>query len=319
MRLYRLGSLAVLLSVLAGVSSAQQSTDGGAFLSVQFYNGTVIKNVTVVGAIEIETKYGKIVVPAADIKKIDFGFRVPEEDAKALEAALMNLTSSKFQDREAAASELVQLGRVAYPALEKLAKAKQDLDTTQRITKIMEAIQKREPYDAKLKGVSDDDVIQTMQGFILRGKITTQVLKARERVLGEMSLPFAHLKTVTQPEVVPLWDRSFAKAQIILNEMGAGSKSGTVQSGTADIYAVIAPKSGVMVIRHNRAGGSTLDPYLRVYNSAKMQIAEDDDGGGNLNSLVQINVVAGQIYYIGAGGLGASSGTYELQVSMGGN
>ena len=155
--------------------------------------------------------------------------------------------------------------------------------------------------------------------MVLKGKITSSNLKARERVLGEMQLPFAHLRTVTIGEIGPAIDTGFAKGAIILSEEGMGQKAGSiVEAGASDTYGFVAPKNGKMTIRLSQANGTSWDPHVYIYDSKKTLIGQDDDGGGNLNSRIQFQVVAGTIYYVKAAihSQGAMGGDYELLLNM---
>ncbi|MEI7684693.1 MAG: PPC domain-containing protein [Planctomycetota bacterium] len=56
------------------------------------------------------------------------------------------------------------------------------------------------------------------------------------------------------------------------------------------------------------------DAYLRLEDSANKQLAEDDDGGGNLNSRIQFTADKDDTYLIYASHLGGGEGGYTLSV-----
>jgi hypothetical protein len=180
------------------------------------------------------TRYGKFVIPASDIRRIDFGFRILDDDAQKLKAALEALSNDNFQKRETAAQELISLGRSAYPALQKAAKGR-DLDMTQRIDKIMKEISRKVPSD-QLK-FADEDVIHTAAAT-LRGKITVETLKVRAAVLGELPLPLAHLRQVraaTERRVVriePDGKQPWVETEV---ELPANSRFSIKASGSIEI------------------------------------------------------------------------------------
>ena len=96
---------------------------------------------------------------------------------------------------------------------------------------------------------------------------------------------------------------------------GSGSARGNIeQSGDVDLFRFTAAVSGTMTLRQSKAG-SALDSYLYVYDSQRCELARNDDGGGNLNSLVQISVTAGQVYYAKAAAYGSSRGAYQLTLA----
>lgn len=59
---------------------------------------------------------------------------------------------------------------------------------------------------------------------------------------------------------------------------------------------------------------TTLDPYLTLRDSSGEVVAENDDGGGNLNSLLRYVMTDDSEYTIVASGLGDSGGAYTLRV-----
>lgn len=56
------------------------------------------------------------------------------------------------------------------------------------------------------------------------------------------------------------------------------------------------------------------DSYLRLVDSADKQLAEDDDGGGNLNSRIRFSPEKDDTYLIYASRLGGGEGSYTLSV-----
>jgi hypothetical protein len=58
------------------------------------------------------------------------------------------------------------------------------------------------------------------------------------------------------------------------------------------------------------------DPYLYVYDWHWNLLAEDDDGGGDLNSYISVYLEAWNTYYIHAGFFGDGTGSYTLSVFM---
>jgi hypothetical protein len=159
-------------------------------MAVQLHNGTVIKHVTLDAPIEIETRYGTFKLKPSDIRRVEFAFRVPAEDASRLAKALKDVAGDNFQEREMATQELVALGRIAYPALIKAAKSKADPETTKRVETVLEEIRKKIPVD-QLK-FSEEDMVQTADAT-LRGKITASTLTVKAKVLNELTLPLAHV------------------------------------------------------------------------------------------------------------------------------
>ena len=55
------------------------------------------------------------------------------------------------------------------------------------------------------------------------------------------------------------------------------------------------------------AGSSTLDSYLRIFNSAGKQLAANDDAAGSLDSYLSVRATVAGTYYVGVSGYGNSS------------
>ncbi len=97
----------------------------------------------------------------------------------------------------------------------------------------------------------------------------------------------------------------------------SASFQGNISSaGDQDFFSITASSSGVLTISLAAGASSGLDTYLYLYNSDKVLILEDDDSGSGLNSLISINVITGQTYYLQASGFGSSTGAYTISASI---
>ncbi len=86
-----------------------------------------------------------------------------------------------------------------------------------------------------------------------------------------------------------------------------------------DWYRVVAPSSGTMTINLERMpniGTHQLDPILTVYDDRELPIARNDDRSGRtLNSQLTVQArTAGEVFYVEAAGIGATTGGYDLSV-----
>lgn len=94
-----------------------------------------------------------------------------------------------------------------------------------------------------------------------------------------------------------------------------GSASGRVDAtGDSDWFAVTLTAGQRYQFSLN--GVSLSDPFLTLYSSSGMRLAYDDDGGGNLNSLLTYSPSASGTYYLGASGYGSATGSYTLRVAQ---
>lgn len=102
------------------------------------------------------------------------------------------------------------------------------------------------------------------------------------------------------------------KAQEFTSIASGETKRGWIFPLQKHSYDFTMPKSGFVMIDLVK-DNSNLDSFLWLYDNAGVEIASDDDGGGNLNSRLLKKLEAGS-YKIVAGGLGNSSGKYALSV-----
>jgi hypothetical protein len=97
---------------------------------------------------------------------------------------------------------------------------------------------------------------------------------------------------------------------------GPTTVSGAIASpGDVHYYRFTAPAAGELTAEQDAAPGSLLDSYLYVYDGAGNQIASDDDSAGNLNSLAEFPVAAGQTYFVESAAFGDSTGAYTLTLA----
>jgi hypothetical protein len=187
------GCLAILAAVCCGTATPQETAGPGPAapnVVLRFHNGSVVQPAVLLEAVEIETKLGKISIPANEVRRIDLGFRVSEEDGKKLEKALADLGSDKYQAREAATKTLMTLGRIAYPYVVERTKGA-DLETAKRLEVILKDIRARVPTDKLV--TRRTDVIRTSDST-LTGKITNASLRVRCDLFGEVKVDPAQLR-----------------------------------------------------------------------------------------------------------------------------
>jgi len=105
-------------------------------------------------------------------------------------------------------------------------------------------------------------------------------------------------------------------ALVVLSATGSGTRTGSIEQAYGeDFFRFIATVSGRMTLRQSATVGSELDSFLYVYNAGKSLLAQNDDSGATLDSMVQIAVTARQTYYVKAAASGASTGDYKLTFS----
>lgn len=183
----------LLLSLSPGWADEAKKTGGkpGEVIAM-FHDGTKVRMVILQDKLEVTTKYGKLTVPTTEVRRVEFGFRLPEDTARKLEEAIANLGSPNFPQREAATKDLIAMGRLAYPALMKASKGN-DLETTKRIEDILKEIRQKVPADQLRSRV--DDLIHTSE-FVIAGRIDSATVKAKTEHFGEVQIKVVDLRNL---------------------------------------------------------------------------------------------------------------------------
>jgi hypothetical protein len=173
---------------------APKGPDSASF-ELRLSDGSSIKAVILDEKIDIQTRYGRLSVPFADVQKIEFGPRLTAEAVKKLETAVANLNSPTESTRETAANDLLKAGVAAITPLTRAAKA----SNPELAAKARDMLEKvRESLGDEKTVIHTEDAIYT-EGFTVVGKIETPMLKVRTGHFGELTLKVADLRGVRAP------------------------------------------------------------------------------------------------------------------------
>lgn len=190
----------IALTVHAGGTPAQndnatqaKTTSGVTRVEVLLSDGSKMKMELIEKQIELETPYGKLLVPVSDIQRIEFGLHIPGDMEKQIETAIADLGHSQYQRREAATLALLKLGEKAYPALLKAEKGK-DPEIGLRVGKVLEKI--RNVIPQKLLEIPANDVVQTKDSKIT-GRIKMESLKVNTLAFGEQQIKLTYLRILS--------------------------------------------------------------------------------------------------------------------------
>jgi hypothetical protein len=173
-------------------------------LEVRFTDNSVLKLVLKEETVEVRTPYGNLRVPVADIEKVEFGLRVPEEVKKKIESAIAGLGDAQFRNREAASAVLLALREKAYPALLEAAKSS-DSETANRAEELLKKI--RETVPEEFLSRPNYDVVHTATSKIA-GRIDAATLKAESTQFGTVSLRLADVFAMGTKLTAPTADTS---------------------------------------------------------------------------------------------------------------
>jgi hypothetical protein len=150
--------------------------------------------------LEVITKYGKLEIPAADLRRIDFAIRIPSEVTARVSLLISNLNHPDFEMREKATAELRELKERAYPLLLKAVKHP-DAEISRRAEESVKFLQQRVPA-AQLEA-RDNDVIHTDDSRIT-GKLTTNSLRVQTSMFGEQTLRLSDVRSLRSATAAPV-------------------------------------------------------------------------------------------------------------------
>jgi hypothetical protein len=170
----------------------KKSGDGAETAEVRFADGSTVRMIPTQASVEITTRYGKLNVPIAEIRRIEFGTRYPDGVHAKIETAIANLTEKEAKVRQAAELELRGLRELAYPALKRAA-VSSDVDRALQATILVKWMDTNIGAE-KLK-VRDLDVIHAAE-FKVAGRIEATELKGRTSYFGEVTVKVAEVRTI---------------------------------------------------------------------------------------------------------------------------
>ncbi len=159
-------------------------------VEVQFIDDSIMKMTVRDERIEMSTPYGKLLIPAHDIERIEFAFRIPEDVARRIETAIADLGKSDFHRREAASAELRELRQRAYPALLKAEKSS-DPEVAHRARELLEQVRVEVPEE-RLQFRTHNVVYTEESKFT--GRLTSAALRVHTWQFGEQQLKLSDVR-----------------------------------------------------------------------------------------------------------------------------
>jgi hypothetical protein len=142
--------------------------------------------------LEVNTKYGRLEIPAAEIRRIEFATRIPSEVAERVALLISNLNHPDFDMREKAMTELRELRERSYAALVKAMKHA-DAEISRRAEESVRYLQQKVP--AGQLEPRDNDVIYT-DDCKITGKLATASLRVQTLMFGEQSLRLTDVRSL---------------------------------------------------------------------------------------------------------------------------
>ncbi len=161
-------------------------------VEVRFTDDSILKLTLREDRVELKTPYGKLLVPVADIRHIEFATRLSPDVARRVRIAVANLGSTEFRLREEATAELLALREKAYPALLEATRGK-DLEVARRASDLLEKVREVVPEDHL--EIRKADVLQTDDSRI-SGHIEAAEWRADTVQFGEVRLKISDIRTL---------------------------------------------------------------------------------------------------------------------------
>lgn len=161
-------------------------------VDVKLADGSAIKLVLKQEQFSLQTPYGRLTIPANDLRLIELAPRVADDVAKQLEEAVANLGSPQFEIREKAVADLLKVGPLGYPVLLRLAKEKRsDLEVAARLEDVLEKVRAKLPQE---QGEPREwDIVHTDLSRIA-GKLELSTLKAETAQFGDVNLKLSDVR-----------------------------------------------------------------------------------------------------------------------------
>jgi hypothetical protein len=142
--------------------------------------------------IQVVTPYGKLEVPATQVRRVEFTPRPVPDAPKRVKAAIEKLKSDEFTEREAGTKELLALGLASYhPVLE--ATRSEDLEVKKRAQAVLEKLEKKYPAEELRR--KPYDLVHTPT-FTIAGQIQGASLKVKNAYFGEAQLKLGDLRSL---------------------------------------------------------------------------------------------------------------------------
>lgn len=161
-------------------------------VEVRFADDSIVKMVLQQSTIDVVTRYGKLTLPLEEIRRIDFGLRIPDDTAKRIDSAIARLGNPDFKQRESASAELLELRELAYPALTRAAQSS-EAEVARRAKETIKTLIETVP--AERLHVPRQDTIVTLE-FTFVGKVDATSLKARTPYFGDATLKLAEIRSM---------------------------------------------------------------------------------------------------------------------------
>jgi hypothetical protein len=179
-----------MVSTISAAEPAKAPTGEGIRYEGKFADGSVVALNILETELSVTTKYGRLTVPLAEVKRIELGFRYPEGMEAKILAATENLGSGDFKTREQSQKLLIAYGELAIPAVRQAMKSSV-VEAARRAEEVMKKLE--DSLTKQQLETRDYDVVVTTS-MTIKGTIQTASLKAKTKYFGEATVKLANLR-----------------------------------------------------------------------------------------------------------------------------
>lgn len=183
-----------MIGTSLSVAQGQGKKDCSPPAEVRLHDGSLVRMTILQESVDVQTKYGRLTIPLRDIRRIEFGLHLPDGVEPQIEEAIKQMGSSAYKDREEAVKQLVVLGPMAYPSVQKAARSK-DPEVVKRASVVLRRID--DNVAPELLRLKPEDTIQTVE-FTISGKIVSPTIKVHSETFGEYDLKLSQLRSLHQ-------------------------------------------------------------------------------------------------------------------------
>jgi hypothetical protein len=203
--------LAVVFGLAHTVSAQQSPLKRLDEANIVLQDGSSFRGKLDIKSFEVETPYGKLVVPASDVIRIRVGKNSNKELKTKIDKLIADLGSKEFQTRETAQKELAKIGSKAYSEIE-AATNSTDAEIATRAQALLAEISLGD--DEEVQPNEDEIVTPTLT---LRGTIKFDAFQLQTR-FGVLKVDKKDVAVITLSEmadagkIVKLTDRNTAQS-----------------------------------------------------------------------------------------------------------
>lgn len=189
-----LGLLAIALPIAAAPAPTPEKEPSKPISAVvRLRDGSLVHVTIAQKDLEVETKYGVLIVPLADVRRVEFGGRFSPEDVRQLNQWLIDLSAKDHALRDAAQNGLIGMGPKVFWAVTVRNTVEKTLEGKKRLTALIRAMEEKYPKD-KLK-TDDRDFIHT-SSFPVVGMVKSPTIKVTSKHFGDITLKPGDLESI---------------------------------------------------------------------------------------------------------------------------